>query len=128
MQAYIALSGIGLTLLLLACSPGGDARSGEDERAAPPPSRPAAADSSGTRQARPLADTAASSPALAEVLAQAYDSLTAIRGVVGVDSVACDAGMCIRITVTRRTQSLLASLPASIDGYQVVVAERRSGH
>ncbi len=103
--------------------------------AAQPPAEAAAQVDTGARAqpdtvaALPPADTAAPTPpTLAEVLAQHVDSLTAIRGVVGVDSVACDGGTCIRITVNRRTQSVLSSLPASIEGYQVVVAERRRGH
>jgi hypothetical protein len=74
-------------------------------------------------------DTAAARPpTLGEVLARHTDELKAVSGVVSVDSVACDGGSCIQITVTRRTQKVLSQLPAKIEGYQVVVKERSSGH
>lgn len=62
-----------------------------------------------------------------ELQAQQGDEATA-PGVVGVNPADCDVGPCIQVTVTRRTQSMISRLPASIEGYPVVVSERASGH
>jgi hypothetical protein len=106
----------------------------QPEPAAPQP--PAAAakqtDSVTPAQAEPTPQqppAAAAQPSgIDAAVARNIDTLTAIPGVVNVDSATCNAAPCIRITVTRRTQSMLAKLPASIEGYPVMVAERSSGH
>jgi cytoskeletal protein RodZ len=77
---------------------------------------------------QPDTTTIVRAPTIAEVLARHVDSLNDIKGVVNVDSIACDGGTCIQITVTRRTKSILSKLPTSIEGYQVVVVERKGGH
>lgn len=117
----------------------------QQSTAKPPAQATASSDTTGKQQppAKPPADTtakvdsgapaqpdtaAARPPTLGEVLARHTDELKAVSGVVSVDSVACDGGSCIQITVTRRTQKVLSQLPAKIEGYQVVVKERSSGH
>lgn len=77
---------------------------------------------------QPDTTTIVRAPTIAEVLARHVDSLNDIKGVVNIDSIACDGGNCIQITVTRRTKSILSKLPTSIEGYQVVVVERKGGH
>ncbi len=81
-----------------------------------------------TPSARPDPVARDQPPTLAEVLMQHMDSLTSIRGVVGVDSAACNGAPCIQITVARRTQKILAELPVSLEGYPVTVVERGGGH
>jgi hypothetical protein len=78
--------------------------------------------------AQPPAATASQLPAIDEVIARNSDTLSAIPGVVSVNPADCDVGPCIQVTVTRRTQSMVSKLPASVEGYPVVVSERASGH
>lgn len=151
------LSGVVVVVFLIACSPGGDELADssdvpggqqpagaveqveseaavQPEAAAPEPLAGAAeqvqkATPAQPKPAAPQQPAAAAQPSAIEAaVARNIDTLTAIPGVVNVDSATCDAGPCIRITVTRRTQSLIAKLPASVEGYPVTVAERSSGH
>jgi hypothetical protein len=96
----------------------------QPQQDAPPPAPPPAAE----QQADRPDPVVAPPPTLAEVLTQHMDSLTSIRGVVGVDSAACNGAPCIQITVARRTQKILAELPVSLEGYPVTVVERGGGH
>ena len=67
-------------------------------------------------------------PTLDEVLARHGETLRRVRGVIGIEGAECDGAPCIRITVARRTQKLLAQLPPSVEGYPVTVVERRGSH
>jgi hypothetical protein len=102
--------------------------------AAPQPPAAAAKQTDSVTPAQPEPTTQQSPAAAAQpsgidaAVARNIDTLTAIPGVVNVDSATCNSAPCIRITVTRRTQSLIAKLPASVEGYPVTVAERSSGH
>ncbi len=69
-----------------------------------------------------------SAPTLAAILAKHSGNLSEIRGVVRVDSVACGNTACIQITVVRRTQNILSKLPGSIEGYRVIVVEKKESH
>jgi hypothetical protein len=93
-------------------------------KVAPPDDSASAAAGPETASAEPPADP----PTIDEVLARHGETLRGIRGVVGVESAECDGAPCIRITVTRRTQNLLAQLPSSVEGYPVTVVERRDSH
>jgi hypothetical protein len=65
---------------------------------------------------------------IAEVLAKHSGKLTDIHGVVLIDSVACGGGSCIQITVVRRTHEILSKLPARLEGYEVIVVEKKGSH
>ncbi len=106
----------------------------QPEPAAPQPPAAAAKQTDSVTPAQPEPTTQQSPAAAAQpsgidaAVARNIDTLTAIPGVVNVDSATCNSAPCIRITVTRRTQSMIAKLPASVEGYPVMVAERSSGH
>ena len=54
--------------------------------------------------------------------------ITEIRGVTRVDSINCDGHSCIQITVVRRTHEILSKLPARLEGYEVIVVEKKGSH
>ena len=60
---------------------------------------------------------------LEEVLRVHTDRLLAVPGVVGVGEGRCNDQPCIKVFVARKTPELLKAIPASLDGYPVVVEE-----
>lgn len=60
---------------------------------------------------------------LEKVLQERTDSLMAVPGVVGVAEGLCDGKPCIKVYVARKTAASLRAIPASVEGYPVVVEE-----
>lgn len=60
---------------------------------------------------------------VAVVMDRYVDRLMAIAGVDGVGLGKCDGEPCIKVFVHRRTPTIVDSIPAELDGYNVVVEE-----
>jgi hypothetical protein len=61
------------------------------------------------------------SRALHEVLAVHTDSLMALPGVVGIGEGECGGVPCIKVFVDEMTEALERALPATLEGYPLVV-------
>jgi hypothetical protein len=60
---------------------------------------------------------------LEEVLRERTDRLMAMPGVVGIAEGLCDGRPCIKVFVAKKTAAVLKAIPASVEGYPVVVEE-----
>jgi hypothetical protein len=60
---------------------------------------------------------------LEDVLRERADSLMAVPGVVGTAQGLCDGRPCIKVFVAKKTADSLKAIPASVEGYPVVVEE-----
>lgn len=65
----------------------------------------------------------ASERPLAEVLRAHASNLMTVPGVVGVAEGVCNGQPCIKVFVARKTPDVLKAIPASVEGYPVVVEE-----
>lgn len=77
--------------------------------------KPAASDQSGER--------AMSGETIQTVLERHADRLVALPGVAGTGIGECDGRPCIKVFVVKKTRQLVQRIPATLDGFRVVVEE-----